>query len=160
MLKVDLHLHTIYSGHAFASFYETLNYASDNKMEIIAITDHGPTVDGACEAIAFNLGKRAPKTFKGMKVLWGCESNIINQDGTIDLPNETIKHLDILLVGIHPTTVSKDWGIKKNTEAAINCFKKYPISIFTHPTTFIYPIDLDKICEAAFENNVLLELNL
>jgi len=51
-------------------------------------------------------------------------------------------------------------GREKNTNAIINCFKKYPIHILSHPDVMTYDYDFEKVCESACENNVLLELNL
>jgi|SaaInlStandDraft_3_1057020.scaffolds.fasta_scaffold24944_2 putative hydrolase len=126
---------------------------------MIAITDHGPSMIGSACKIHFAVGKRAPKDHKGMKILWGCEANILNAKGDIDLDEQLIKKLDFILVGIHKKTPFKNLGKTKNTKALINCFKKYPIHAFAHPTTFYFEYDLKKVCQAACDNNILLELN-
>jgi|TARA_Y100000310_G_C20689203_1_gene821111 putative hydrolase len=160
MLNIDLHVHTIHSGHAYGSLYEVLNEAKSNNMEMIAITDHGPSMEGSAPEVHFKMASRAPKNFKGMEVLWGCEANIIDGKGKIDLNKKIIKMLDILLVGMHIGCPYEDLGKKGNTKAIINCFEKYPISIFSHPTTLYYQYDLDKVFQSACDNDILLELNL
>lgn len=160
MLDVDLHIHTLHSGHAYGTIYEVMEEASRKKMKLIAITDHGPSLFGTISDIHFNMGYRAPKEYKGVKVLWGCEANIINEHGDIDLSDKTIKRLDIILAQVHISTNYKDLGKEKNTEAIIKCFKKYPIHIFSHPNLMTYDYDFEKVCESACENDVLLELNL
>jgi putative hydrolase len=41
MLKIDLHIHTIASGHAQNTILEFINQAKDLKMEVIGISDYG-----------------------------------------------------------------------------------------------------------------------
>lgn len=160
MLKIDLHIHTVHSGHAYGSIYDILEEAGRKKMDMIAITDHGPNLIGSAPASHFVMGARAPKEYKGVKVLWGCEANIINENGDIDITEEIIKKLDVILAQIHISTSYKDLGREKNTNAIINCFKKYPIHIFSHPDVMACDYDFEKVCESACENNVLLELNI
>ncbi len=160
MLKIDLHIHTVHSGHAYGSIYEIMEEAARKKMDMIAITDHGPNMTGSAPASHFNMGSRAQKEYKGVKLLWGCEANIINENGDIDLTENTIKKLDVILAQMHLSTSYKDMGREKNTNAIINCFKNYPIHIFSHPDVMAFDYDFEKVCESACENNVLLELNL
>jgi len=160
MLKIDLHIHTLHSGHAGGTIYEVMGEAARKKMKMIALTDHGPDAHGSAHESFFNMGKRAPKEYKGVKVLWGCEVNIVDGNGNIDLPEKTLEKIDIFLVGLHNACSYKDLGVEKNTEAVIKCFKKYKPNVFTHPTTIYYEYDIEKVCQAACDNNVLLELNI
>lgn len=160
MLKIDLHVHSIHSGHAYGTFYDIIEYAAKKKMKMIAITDHGPSVAGSAAIWHFRMGNRAPKTHKGVKLLWGCEANIINEKGDIDLDKKTISELDLLLANVHTDSLFKDGGKKKNTAAIINSLKKYPISILSHPSAMFCSYDLEKVCQAACDNNVLLEINI
>jgi putative hydrolase len=160
MLKIDLHIHTVHSGHAYGSIYDVLEEAARKKMHIIAITDHGPDMLGSASLVHFKMGSRAPKEYKGVKVLWGCEANIIDSNGSIDLPEKVINKIDILLVGLHTGTSFRDLGRKKNTEAIVKCLEKYKPHVFTHPSTLYFDYDIEKACQAACDNNVLLEINL
>lgn len=160
MLKTDLHMHTIHSGHACGTIYEVMEEAARKKMKMIALTDHGPDAHGSAHESFFQMGNRAPKEYKGVRVLWGCEANIVDGEGNIDLPEKALEKLDILLVGLHKACSYKDSGVKKNTEAVIKCFKKHKPHIFTHPSTIYYEYDVEKVCQAACDNNVLLELNI
>jgi putative hydrolase len=49
-LSADLHCHTIASGHAFSTLSEMASGAARRGLDLIAITDHGPSMDGACHA--------------------------------------------------------------------------------------------------------------
>jgi len=43
-LLADLHTHTVASGHAYSTVTELAWAAADKGLELIAVTDHGPTV--------------------------------------------------------------------------------------------------------------------
>jgi len=159
MLKIDLHIHTIHSGHAYGTFYDVVNEARKKKMNIIAITDHGPSMAGSTSHIHFWMGHKKPE-YKDLNILWGCEANIINSKGDIDLSLGLQKKLDIVLVGFHDNCGYKDLGKKENTNAVINALKNPNIDVLTHPTNPQFEYDFDKIFKAALDNNVLLELNL
>ena len=159
MLKIDLHIHTLHSGHAYGSFYDVVNEAKRKKMSMIAITDHGPKVRGATSENNFTIGYRRPE-YKNLRVLWGCEANIIDIKGNIDLNQYIQNKLDILLVGFHKISKYKDAGIKGNTKAMINALKNPQIDILTHPTHPQFKYNYEKVFQAALDNNVLLELNL
>ncbi|MGV8086727.1 MAG: PHP domain-containing protein [Candidatus Woesearchaeota archaeon] len=159
MLKIDLHIHTLHSGHAYGSFYEVVNEAKKKKMNMIAITDHGPEMIGTASYIHFIMGHRKPE-YKNLKILWGCEANIIDAKGNIDLESSIQKKLDIILVGLHSVSKYQDLGIIGNTNAVINMLKNPDVDILTHPTHPQYKYDFEKVFKAALDNNVLLELNL
>ena len=69
MLKIDLHIHTIHSGHAYGTFYDVIKEAARKKMKMIAVTDHGPSILGSASMLHFGIGIMAPKKYKGVKVL-------------------------------------------------------------------------------------------
>jgi len=159
MLKVDLHIHTIHSGHAYGTFYDVVNEARRKKMKIIAITDHGPGMIGSASRLHFGMGPKAPK-YPDIKILWGCEANVMDSDGNIDLSPSLQEKLDVLLVGLHDSCNYKDAGVVGNTKAVINMLKNPNVDIITHPTHPLLPYDFDKVFQAALDNDVLLELNL
>jgi putative hydrolase len=128
-------------------------------MNIIAITDHGPAVSGSASWLHFNMGYRVPQ-YNDLKILWGCEANVLDSKGNIDLSPRLQKQLDILLVGLHDSCGYKDAGIVGNTKAVINALKNPNIDVLTHPTHPLHQYDFDKVFQAALDNDVLLELNL
>ena len=41
---IDLHMHTIASGHAYNTLYEMVAAAVKNGVRLVGISDHGPAV--------------------------------------------------------------------------------------------------------------------
>lgn len=162
MLKIDLHLHTVASGHAQSTVLEYVNQAKKLKMKVIGISDHGP---GSTEAVGsyiyFLAIGRIPRYIDGLRVLKGIEANVVNNKGEIDVSDRVIERLDYVMVNFHNDTPYHDQGKKRNTEVIIKTIRSGKVNIISHPfLTKAFPVDLKKICETACQNNVLLELNL
>ena len=81
MLKVDLHTHTIASGHAYSTIQESVMHASSVGVEVIAITDHGPSMEGSPCAGYFDNMARIPRKMHGVDLLMGCEVNVVDHSG-------------------------------------------------------------------------------
>jgi putative hydrolase len=161
MLKIDLHIHTIASGHAQNTILEFINQAKKLKMKVIGISDHGPGTTKLVSSSYFRTLSRIPAVVDGIRVLKGIEANIANENGDLDVDESVTNHLDYVAANFHDFGGFEDLGKERNTEAFIKVIKSGKIKIITHPTsTRPYETDLRKICEAACENNVLLELNL
>ena len=45
---MDLHTHTIASGHAYNTLREMAKAAADRGLEILGITEHAPMMPGTC----------------------------------------------------------------------------------------------------------------
>ena len=160
MLKIDLHIHSIHSGHAFGTLYDICAEAARKGMLAVGVSDHGPAVPGTLAPINFHMRKRAPRFMDGVRLLWGCEANVLNHDGELDIDEETRQGLDYVIAGLHDCYGFVDRGAAENTLAMTRAFALPEVKICAHPFALSYPIDHDSLFEAAIENGVLLEVNL
>jgi len=155
--KIDLHMHSIKSACGYPTLNEILDYSNNHKMDLIALTDHGPfNIDTRAEMIPFLMFSRAPRVINNTKIIYGCEANFLDDEGNIGLDQKIIDELDILLLGYHG---NRDKGYKDVTEAMITAIKKNPVSIVTHVTYSTNPFDMEKVIDYCIEKNILLELN-
>lgn len=161
MLKIDLHTHTVASGHAFNTINEMAEEASRRGVEILAITDHGPAVKGSAPLDYFLVGNRLPKNNCGVRILFGCEANIMNENGNLDIDEYTQKRLDIVIAGLHELEDCVDLGREGNTKAIINAMKNPCIKIITHPYNVgsNFDVDIEKIAQASCQYDKILEIN-
>jgi putative hydrolase len=160
-LLADLHTHTIASGHAYSTVTENALAARARGLELIAITDHGPSVpQGAHSWYFWNL-KVIPSVLDGVRILKGCEANIVpDSENGIDLPDIVLDLLDFVSVGFHPTAGFDDGDRVRNTDALLRAVANPLVDQITHPgNDEEFPLDLDAVVEAALRNNVILELN-
>jgi putative hydrolase len=160
-LLADLHTHTIASGHAYSTLTENARAARARGLELIAITDHGPSVPQGAHAWYFWNMKVVPSVLDGVRILKGCEANVVpDTDNGIDLPDVVIAGIDFVAVGFHPTTGFDTPDRARNTEALLRVMANPLVDQVVHPgNEEEFPLDLDAIVEAAVRHNVILELN-
>lgn len=155
---LDVHCHTISSGHAYSTVTECARAASENGIELIAITDHAPKMPGSSSHLHFlNLGVIPDEMF-GVEILKGAELNILDVNGKIDLPENILKRLDVVIASLHVPCIDP-MSFDANTECIINTMKNPYIKILGHPGDPRYPFDIKKVVTASGEYNTALELN-
>ena len=52
---LDLHTHTIMSGHAYSTMQEMIRSASEKDVKLLGITEHAPRIPGAIRFISSTL---------------------------------------------------------------------------------------------------------
>lgn len=180
----DYHTHTVYS-HGKGRIEDNVRAAIQRGLKSIGITDHGPG--------HFFIGVKGEKAFRRMQaeirqlqekypqieILFGVEANIVDVDGTIDVPAAILPELDILLVGYHKLVKPNSWsalrtGVKNffsgwqgkasqslreiNTKAICATVRRYPVMAITHPGLQI-DIDTLELAHVCAECGTLLEIN-
>ena len=79
---LDLHTHTLVSGHAYCSLREMAKAAADKGLEVLGITEHAPAMPGTCHKYYFENLKIVPREMYGIQLLLGSEVNILDAQGT------------------------------------------------------------------------------
>ena len=157
-MKVDLHIHSIASGHALNTVNEIISYAEEQGMSHIAITDHGSSMEGAPYEGYFEVsGMMCVK--KKMKIYMGVEANILDIGGTIDINEPYLSMQQIISAGLHEKTPYKGKSLFEHTEALLSLMEKKKVQIITHPWREQFPVDIDVVAKMAMKQGILLELN-
>lgn len=155
---IDLHCHTVASGHAYSTIQENVHAAVNKGLNLIGISDHGPAMPGGAPLLHFLNLKAIPKEINGIKVLKGAEVNIIDYVGSLDISNENLALLDYAIASLHPPCI-KSGTINENTNAVINAIKNPCVKIIGHPDDNRFPLDYEKVVAAAKIHGTLLEVN-
>lgn len=156
---LDVHCHSVSSGHAYSTVTENINYAKGIGLKLLAITDHAPKMPGSCGNFHFLNLNVLPKKVDDLEILTGVELNILDVDGTIDLPNSALKLLDVKIASLHPPCIPPSENIDDNTQAVINAMKNPLINIIGHLGDPRYPINIEEVVKASLETNTLIEIN-
>lgn len=157
-IKIDMHTHTLVSGHAYGTINEMIVAAADKGLEMLGITEHGPMIPGSCDPFYFFNLRVIPRYQHGVKIMFGAEINILDYTGMLDLKSMHIKHLDLRIAGIHSQCYTFG-SMDENTTAMINAIKNPEIDIISHPDDGRCPLDYPAIVAAAKEYHTLLEIN-
>ncbi len=155
---LDLHTHTIASGHAYNTLREMAKAASDKGLSVLGITEHAPKMPGTCHSFYFHNLKTVPRELYGIRLLLGSEVNIMDFEGNIDLEERDLKGIDIIIASLH-TPCIKPGSIKENTTAYLKVMENPYVNIIGHPDDGRYPVDYRALVEGAKEKGKVLELN-
>lgn len=155
---LDLHTHTVASGHAYSSLREMAKAAAEKGLEVLGITEHAPMMPGSCQLFYFENLKIVPRDLYGITLLLGSELNILDSQGKVDLPQSTLKGLDVVVASLH-TPCIHPLSREENTEAYLNAMKNPYINIIGHPDDGRYEVDYEALVQGAKEYGKLLELN-
>lgn len=157
-MVVDIHTHTISSGHAYSTLLENCSEAAKKGLRLIAMTDHGPAMPGGPHIFHIGNQRVIPNFINGVEVLKGVEANILDASGRLDIEEKKLKNLDIVIASLHEPCITP--GTKEdNTSAIIGAIKNKYVDIIAHPGNPVFPIDIEEVLRAAREYNVLIEIN-
>lgn len=155
---LDVHTHTVASGHAYSSLQEMAQAAADKGLRILGVTEHGPSIEGTCPLIYFRNMHCIPRKMYGVQLLLGCEINILDTEGHLDMPEEGMTWLDLRIAGIHE--VCWKGGTRAENTAGLEAVIRNPwIHIISHPGDGTADLDFEPLVIAAKEAHTLLEIN-
>ena len=156
---IDMHTHTVASGHAYSTIHENIQFAKKHGMKFLGTSDHGSTMTGGPAEYFFHNLKVVPREMDGVKILRGMEANILDVNGNIDeLDSKALDGLDYLIASLHIVCIEPSTK-EDNTMAIINVMDKEKVKIIGHPDDARYELDYEAIVKKAKEKNILLEVN-
>lgn len=157
---LDVHTHTIVSGHAFCTLNEMIAEAQKHDLALFGVTEHGPAIPGTCTEIYFRNIHVVPRQYGNMRLLLGAELNIIDYEGNVDITNpHTLDCMDHIIAGLHQLCYT-DGTREQNTSALIGAIENPRIHIISHPCDgTASDFDLEAVVLAAKRTGTLLELN-
>lgn len=157
-IELDVHTHTIASGHAFSSLQEMAQAASAKGLKMLGITEHAPSIVGTCDPIYFRNLHVVPRTMYGVELLLGAELNILDTDGTLDLDENYYRILDVRIAGIH-SLCYKGGTREENTHGMVKAISHPYVHIISHPGDGTADLDFLPMVLASKEHHTLLEIN-
>lgn len=155
---LDVHTHTIMSGHAFSTLQEMIAEGQRKGLKILGVTEHGPGIPGTCHPIYFRNIHVVPRQYGDMRLLLGAELNILNTKGELDLSDFYYQRMDLRIAGIHG--LCWEGGTpEENTEGMIAAISNPWTNIISHPGDGTAKLIYEPIVLASKEHHTLLEIN-
>lgn len=165
-IRGDLHSHTVATD-GQGTIEEMVDAAISLGYEYLAITDHSHRL-----AMVKGLDKKAllkqikhidrlNEKLKNFTILKSIEVDIL-ENGSLDLPNDILKELDLTVCAIHSKF---NLPLQKQTERILRAMDNPYFNILAHPTGRLinkrdpYPINMERIIIAAKERHCVLELD-
>ena len=158
-IHLDLHTHTISSGHGSTDkSIDLIHCAAQRGLSILGISDHGPATFGSAKASYFRGLKYAVKNQCGIKILHGVELNILDKEGNIDLSYDVLSHLDYAFISIHPP-IFTPYESDDLTEVYIKAMKHPKVRFLGHIDDDRFPVNFKKLLSYAKEHAIYPEIN-
>ncbi|MDQ7094917.1 phosphatase [Desulfosporosinus sp. PR] len=157
-MLVDLHTHTISSGHAYSTLSENALAASRRGLKLLGMTDHGPSMLGAPSLYHFGNLAILPAELYGVAILPGVEANIISHEGELDVPLDYLGRLKLVLAGLHENCYPGG-TVEQNTQAYIRAMENPFTDMMVHPGRPEFELDLEKIAYKSAQLKVPVEIN-
>ena len=158
----DMHTHTIASTHAYSTITENAAWAAEHGIKYLGMTDHGICMQDAPDTWHFENLKILPELLKGVRVFKGIEANILDTDGSIDIPKNVsdiyYNILEWVNVSFHVQTF-KPATRAEHTKAYLNVLKNPYVDVICHSEASKYDYDFDEVIKACGEYGRLIEIN-
>ena len=181
-IACDVHTHTLFSRHAYSTVQEDVFAAEESGMELLGVTDHYSSMlfdECTLKDFGYFLNLSAwPRVWHGVRVLHGCEADIVDLEGHIfgydipvthgidgdAIPSTTLKsqvlcNCDYAIASVH----GKDWAsgasITSTTQMYLNALQDPKVLILGHVGRAGVPFDLDAVLTAARDLGKMIEIN-
>lgn len=157
-ILVDLHTHTIASGHAFSTLKENIDEAKKKGLRILGTSDHANSMPGAPDDFFFENYKIINEEINSVRILKGIEANILDYEGKIDVQGKMRQAVDYVIASLHSHCIESG-SKEENTDAIIGAMDNPVVKIIGHPDDGRFPLNYERLVKAAKKTGVILELN-
>lgn len=154
----DTHTHSVASGHAYGTITENCQAAAKKGLKFLAITDHTPSMPGTTHPYYFENLMNVPPVLCGINVIRGCEANIIDVDGEVDLPHRTLKKLELVIASMHVPTFAPP-GREIVTQTYLNVAANEDVDIIGHCGDSRFDFEHEPVIRAFAEHGKVVEIN-
>lgn len=161
-----VHCHSTWSD-GVNTLEEMAREAADMGFEYLVITDHSRSAGQANGLSPERVARQhleideINRRSGGVRILKGIESDI-HRDGWLDYNDSVLATFDVVIASVHShLEMSKD----EATRRVIKALEKPHTMILGHPTGRLlltrpgYPLDVDKVVDAAVANGVAIEIS-
>ncbi len=183
-LRTDLHTHTLYSRHAYSTIEENVRAGREQGLELLGTTDHFSSMlysdymDNKHYQYFYNMNCW-PREWYGVKLLRGCEVDIVDLEGNLfghdinpakgiidknineadSLFGRVTRRLDYLIASVHMTDFAVKASKSRITDMYIKALSNSRVIILGHIGRTGLDFDIDSVVTAARDMHKLIEIN-
>lgn len=174
-IKTDMHVHSIYSNHAYSTIEENARYANEQGMEAIGITDHfGPIFLNDVKEAIYHITNRVviPDEVYGVRVYKGVEIDIIDHKGNlafydmehpvlpgIKVAEHVLSSCEFVIASVHQNAQFQASNEIEHTQMYINALLNPHVNMIGHSGRSGMTYDIDEVLKVAKEQKKIIEIN-
>ena len=152
------HTHSVASGHAYGTITENCRAAAEKGLKFLAVTDHTPLMPGTTHPFYFDNLMTVPPVLCGINVIRGCEANIINIAGEVDLPPRILRKLELVIASMH-APIFPPPGRETVTQTYLNLAQNPDVDVIGHCGDSRFDFNHEPVLRAFAENGKVVEIN-
>lgn len=154
----DTHTHTIVSGDAHSTLLENLRVAKEKGLKYLCLTEHVDSIPRACPPAYFQSLCSVPSEYEGIKIVKGCEANILDYTGKLDMPEKILDYLDIVIASLHDLVIPPKTS-KEHTRCWMSIAENPYVDIIGHCGNPCYSFNMDQVIPAFGKYGKVVEIN-
>ena len=174
-IKTDLHVHSIFTDHAYSTIDENARFASKQGIELIAITDHfGPMFIHNVNSAMFHFNNRIvlPDELYGVRVLRGIEIDIVDHKGTLAfsdlvhpyregemITDYILNKCEFVIASVHQNSDLRPATVAEHTQMYCNALMNPYVDMIGHSGRSGMPYELDEVLKLAKDQGKIIEIN-
>lgn len=190
-IACDTHSHTLLSRHAFSTIQENVHAAAIARLELLGCTDHFSSMItkevNLERAQTYDLRdfqhfinySAWPSSWEGVRVLHGCEVDIVDMEGHIfgeDIPvryqiggrlydyveslaDKVCSQCDYALASLHNIDFARQASKSEVTRMYMKALDNPYVLILGHTGRYGVDFDIKELCTYAKEKGKLIEIN-
>lgn len=190
-IACDTHSHTLLSRHAFSTIQENVHAAAIARLELLGCTDHFSSMItkevNLERAQTYDLRdfqhfinySAWPSSWEGVRVLHGCEVDIVDMEGHIfgeDIPvryqiggrlydhveslaDKVCSQCDYALASLHNVDFARQASKSEVTRMYMKALDNPYVLILGHTGRYGVDFDIKELCAYAKEKGKLIEIN-
>ena len=157
----DLHTHTLASTHAYSTVQEMVNSAREKGLSALAITDHARTMPGSPGTWYFNSLRELPLLYRGVLLIAGMETNVLDLNGTLDISETERRDLDWVVASIHNLGLPglQNPTVEKCTQLWLNVAHDPNVNVIGHSGSPEFRYDYETVIPEFGRCHKLVEIN-
>ena len=161
MIKIvgDTHTHTIACDHAFSTLADNAAQAKRLGLRFLCVTEHAPALPGCASDVYFaTLPSNLPAQLDGVELIKGAELNILDYNGTVDLPAKIISSIEWVIASYHPPCIEQA-SVAEHTRGWLKIADNPNIRVIGHCGREGYEFELDTVLRAFKDTGKVVEIN-
>lgn len=157
-IAADFHCHTIASVHAYSTLRENISAAKVKGLQALAVTDHGIGCPDSPPLSYFDNLTSLPEQVDGLRLLKGVEANIMNHEGLLDMPERTLRKLELVIASYHTTCV-RPGTEEEHTRSYLRLAENPYVDIIGHAGSAEFAFDYERVVPVLGKAGKIFEIN-
>ena len=155
----DTHVHTIASEHAMSTVMENIQEAKRKGLRFLAITDHtGRMIGAPSEGYFICLKSSLPEEYDGIQLIRGCEVNILDTEGTLDLSESNLKRMEWVIASVH-SLLCAPMTVEESTTLWLNVAKNPLVDVIGHCGDKNFRFNYERVVPEFAKYGKIVEIN-